>query len=59
MVEDDGIGFDQKVFKSKLKGIGLSDIQNRVKSMKGHFSLESSPGEGVLATVEVPLDGER
>ena len=55
MVEDDGKGFDQKDLQTQMKGIGLMDIQARVKSMEGHFSLESTPGEGVLATVEVPL----
>ena len=56
MIEDDGKGFDQKDLKTKMKGIGHLDIQARVKSMKGHFSLESFPGEGVLATVEVPFN---
>lgn len=55
MVEDDGRGIDQQELNVKMKGIGLQDIQARVKSLMGHFSLESWPEEGVLATVEVPL----
>jgi signal transduction histidine kinase len=55
MVEDDGMGFDKNELKNNLKGIGIQDVQARVKSLEGFFSLESNPGQGVLATVEIPL----
>lgn len=54
MVEDDGVGFNDGDVK-KLQGIGFRNIMARVESMGGNFSLESAVGEGVLATVEVPL----
>ncbi len=56
MVEDDGIGFQpQELEERPDKGIGLQNIQTRAKSLGGTFLLESQPGAGVLATVEVPL----
>ena len=58
MVEDDGIGFAPHQSESPHtmdKGIGLRNIQTRVRSLGGSFILESQPGEGVLATIEVPL----
>ena len=55
VMEDDGIGFDPaQLEKAPHKGIGLQNIQTRVKSLGGTFLLESQHGKGVLATVEVP-----
>ncbi|MCO6475250.1 MAG: sensor histidine kinase [Phaeodactylibacter sp.] len=61
MVEDDGAGFDP--YKADRatgldKGIGLRNIQTRVRSLGGNFILESRPGEGVLATIEVPYKNQ-
>lgn len=56
MVEDDGVGFDRRQLRQlTLHGIGLQNIRTRVRSLGGSFTLESQPGEGVLATVEIPL----
>jgi signal transduction histidine kinase len=55
MVEDDGVGFDSAALKKNMEGIGFKNVMSRVESLGGTFSLESAIGEGVLATVEVPL----
>lgn len=58
MVEDDGVGFSPHrpdATPGIDKGIGLKNIQTRVRSLGGSFILESQPGQGVLATIEVPL----
>ena len=55
MVEDDGVGFDASDLRKNLQGIGFKNIQARVESLAGSFSLESAVNEGVLATVEIPL----
>jgi signal transduction histidine kinase len=52
--EDDGTGFDVETVMP-AKGFGLRDIQARVKSLGGNFSLDTSPGRGLIATVEIPL----
>jgi len=56
VIDDDGIGFDQKLHESgKLNtGIGLISIQERVASFDGTFSIESQPGKGTEIIVEIP-----
>ena len=62
MVEDDGVGFSPHQPDNNPgidKGIGLRNIQTRVRSLGGSFILDSQPGEGVLATIEVPLSSDK
>ncbi|HMQ48829.1 MAG TPA: histidine kinase [Saprospiraceae bacterium] len=56
MVEDDGKGFDPSKQPDNFSGLGLGDIQARAKSLQGQFTLEAAPGQGVLATIEVPVE---
>lgn len=54
---DDGIGFDaQKLLSSKIKGLGLSNIISRMKSINGTCSFISSPGKNFTCklTIKVP-----
>ncbi|WP_339816112.1 tetratricopeptide repeat protein [uncultured Imperialibacter sp.] len=53
--EDDGKGFDYKEAR-KRGGIGLHNIDNRVKKFGGQFSVDSSPGKGTIFTFEFPLE---
>ena len=53
-VEDNGIGFDTSELK---KGMGLHNIQARVSSMQGHFTVESTAGKGTSVYIE--FDTER
>ena len=50
-VTDDGKGFETA--KSR-KGIGITNIMNRIESFDGEFSLESSPGNGCKLSVRFP-----
>jgi len=52
--EDDGVGFEADGPKLS-KGYGLRDIQARVKSLGGSFSLDTMVGRGVVVTVELPV----
>ncbi|HLT25012.1 MAG TPA: PAS domain S-box protein [Ignavibacteria bacterium] len=52
-VEDNGRGFD--VSKSQTKGLGLRNIESRVKSMNGFSNFDSRPGNGTSVTVEIQL----
>lgn len=55
MVEDDGIGFDKEAMKrNHSEGIGLRNVQTRVKFLGGAFSLDTRPGRGVVATIDIP-----
>jgi PAS domain S-box-containing protein len=53
-VKDDGIGFDAS---SPSKGLGLESMQERVRILRGTFTLTSSPGQGT--TVEVVAETAR
>ena len=54
-VEDDGIGFDKEQLGQLLEtGIGLRNIKTRVQLLKGIFTLDTNPGHGVIATIEIP-----
>ncbi len=53
-VEDNGRGFDMAQLRS-FRGIGLKNVESRVKSMKGRLDIRSQPGKGTSVLVEVPL----
>jgi two-component system, NarL family, sensor kinase len=51
-VEDDGIGFDVSVMKS-AKGIGWTNIQNRIDFLKGKLDVNSQMGKGTSVLIEL------
>lgn len=56
-ITDDGVGFDvQRVEKSRDRGIGLTNMRERVERNGGTFQLISHPGHTVL-TASFPLTG--
>ena len=55
MVEDDGCGMSDSARKAAESGIGLLNIESRVTALSGTFVLDSSPGAGTVATIEIPL----
>jgi signal transduction histidine kinase len=56
MVEDNGRGFDKVQVGANIQGIGLKNIQTRTKMLGGTFFIDTSKGEGVTATCEIPLN---
>jgi signal transduction histidine kinase len=51
---DNGRGFDtSSLRKEDTKGMGLSNIEARVKSVEGVFILESTPGKGTSALIKM------
>ena len=51
---DNGRGFDTNLLVSEdTKGMGLSNIETRVKSVDGVFVLESTPGKGTSALIKI------
>ncbi len=51
-VEDDGLGFN---YLKKKKGIGLSNMQTRIKSSGGTMTVASEIGKGASLRFELPL----
>ena len=51
---DNGRGFDtSQLGEEDLKGMGLSNIETRVRTVEGVFILESNPGKGTSALIKV------
>ncbi|MBG0860812.1 MAG: sensor histidine kinase [Bacteroidales bacterium] len=51
---DNGRGFDTSALRTEeAKGMGLSNIETRVKTVEGVFILESTPGKGTSALIKV------
>jgi signal transduction histidine kinase len=54
LVEDDGAGFERtKAYKS---GIGLLNVQSRVKLLGGSISIDTSPQSGTTIIITIPYD---
>jgi two-component system sensor histidine kinase UhpB len=52
IIRDDGIGFDQA---KRGRGIGLSNIMSRAELRHGSVQIESSPGNGCVLKVSIPI----
>lgn len=58
-IKDDGRGFDvQKVIQDETRvlGIGLLGMQERVELLGGTFTIESEPGQGTCLTATIPWE---
>jgi two-component system, NarL family, sensor kinase len=53
-VEDDGTGFNST--EKKITGIGFQNIQTRVEKLHSKFTIDSSPGKGTIAILDVPAE---
>ena len=53
VIKDTGRGFDPALVRSR--GLGLINMDERVRSLGGGFSLQARPGEGVHIDVRVPV----
>jgi PAS domain S-box-containing protein len=51
VVEDDGKGFD---VNKKRKGIGISNMINRIESFNGEITIASSAGKGCKTEINIP-----
>lgn len=53
--EDDGKGFDTAILQ-RAKGIGWSNIQNRIEFLKGKLDVRSEEGKGTSVHIEINND---
>lgn len=56
-IYDTGVGFDLKEIQARHSGLGLVNMRERVRSVGGHFDIQSEPGRGTHITVHIPLSG--
>ncbi len=65
-VRDNGPGIDEEIAervcepfvttKTKGTGLGLAIVQRLVYALKGRLNIESTPGEGTLIRVDIPIE---
>jgi signal transduction histidine kinase len=53
---DNGVGFSKEILKNS-KQFGLVGIEERVKSLRGNFKLDSAPKKGTTLKIQIPLEG--
>ncbi len=53
-VEDDGKGFNTSTLDNS-RGIGWSNIRNRVEFLKGNIDIKSVPNAGTSVLIEIPV----
>ncbi len=58
---DNGKGFGKTRYglTPEDTGMGMSNIRSRVKSLNGSFHMETSPGEGLLVHIVIPLEEKK
>jgi PAS domain S-box-containing protein len=56
--KDDGIGFDVKKQLELSIGLGLNNILNKVRTIKGSCDFYSNTGEGLIVIITVKLEKE-
>lgn len=57
-VEDDGVGFEMPELDSwsqRTTGLGLFKARDRIGGLGGKLTIESTPGRGTRAEVDIPL----
>lgn len=54
---DDGVGISNNTIESS-KSLGLIGLRERVRALKGRFSISGSPGGGTAITVMLPVNNE-
>jgi two-component system, NarL family, sensor kinase len=52
LLSDNGKGFTPSSFK---EGMGLKNIQTRIKSYNGEFHFQSEAGKGTSYRIEIPM----
>jgi signal transduction histidine kinase len=58
-VSDAGIGYDERsAVASPKRGLGLSNMRERLSLIGGSVSMQSRPGTGTIAVLTAPLDVE-
>jgi signal transduction histidine kinase len=54
-VTDDGVGFDVEAVLDDPARLGLLSLAQRLDSIGGRLTIQSSPGAGTRVTFEIPI----
>jgi PAS domain S-box-containing protein len=55
VVRDSGVGFDPNILRKGNGGLGLVSMQERLKLVNGHLSIDSRINRGTVVRARVPL----
>ncbi len=56
-IYDTGVGFDLKDIRARHPGLGLVNMRERVRSVRGRLDIQSELGRGTHIIVHIPLSG--
>jgi PAS domain S-box-containing protein len=56
-IRDRGVGFDLAAMRARALGLGLVNMRERVRSVRGRLEIRSEPGRGTEVSVQIPLPG--
>jgi signal transduction histidine kinase len=61
VIDDDGRGFEpaRVLEPGGAAGLGLAGIRERMLALGGTLRIESTPGQGTRAALEVPLEAQQ
>jgi PAS domain S-box-containing protein len=57
--KDDGVGFNFSQAKQESKGLGLNNIVNKIRSMKGMVDVYSEQGKGMFLIASITVNPNR
>lgn len=55
IVEDNGKGFDLELVKKEQRGMGLMNLESRVKQLGGQLVIDSKVGRGTTVIIDISL----
>ncbi|MDF0651625.1 MAG: hypothetical protein CV081_02625 [Nitrospira sp. LK265] len=58
-IYDTGVGFDLKDIRARHPGLGLVNMRERVRSVRGRLDIQSQLGRGTHIIVHIPFSGAR
>ena len=56
-IYDTGVGFDLKDIRARHPGLGLVNMRERVRSVRGRLDIQSELGRGTHISVHIPFSG--
>jgi PAS domain S-box-containing protein len=56
-ISDSGVGFDPNEIQARHPGLGLVNMRERVRAVRGQLEIQSEPGRGTHVIVQIPLSG--
>jgi signal transduction histidine kinase len=56
-IADSGVGFDPNEIQTRHSGLGLVNMRERVRAVRGQLEIQSEPGRGTHILVQIPLSG--